>query len=352
MSSRTFLVLVSALLVTLALLFTSLERKQNLGQELLMPGLAVAVNDIDQIELRRAGREAIATLQLSENGWTVAERSGYPADLGKIRQNILTLAGARIIEEKTSDPQLYRRLGVEDIDSGEASGVEIAIRAPTQTMTLIVGDTGVQGDNAFVRRAGEVRSWLVSADLDLGRNTADWLARELIDIPAESVQAVEITRTDGSKLRIEKNAPEDSDFNVTNIPQGRELSYASVASGTGSVLSGLSFDDVAAADEVSVDGIAPIVTRFDCFDGLVVQVMTYESDDAVWTRFSFSANAELATRFRDEDDSEDDAQERDNAVRTLADELEQRHRPWLYNLPSYKSDQLVKRLEDLLKPAA
>ena len=169
-----------------------------------MPGLAVAVNDIDQIELRGAGREVIATLQLSENGWTVAERSGYPADLGRIRQNILTLSGARILEEKTSDPQLYPRLGVEDIDSEDASGVEIAIRAPTETMTLIVGDTGVQGENAYVRRSGEARSWLVSANLDLSRNTADWLARELIDIPAESVQAVEIKHTDGSTLRIEK----------------------------------------------------------------------------------------------------------------------------------------------------
>lgn len=351
MSSRTFLVLVSALLVTLALLYSSLQQKQQFDQELLLPGLAVVVNDIDQIKLTGAGRETIATLQLKDTGWTVEERFGYPADLGKIRQNILALASARIVEEKTSNPELYARIGVEDVDAEDATGVELAIQAPTQTMTLIVGEAGVQGDNAYVRRAGEARSWLIGADLDLARTTGEWLAREFLNIAPDSVQAVTVAHADQSKLRIEKASPENEAFTVTDIPTGRELSYASVANGVGSVLSALSFEDVMPVSEVPLNSVTPVTTRFDCFDGLIVTAATYEHEDAVWTAFEFEADAGLASRFESPDTEAEDARKKDETVVERVDELNQRLGPWLYKLPGFKSDQFTKRMEDLLKPA-
>lgn len=352
MNTRTFLVLVSALLVTLALLYSSLEKKQNIDQELLLPGLATIVNEIDQIKLSGAGRTPIATLQRTDAGWTVKERFGYPADLGRIRQNVLTLAGARLVEEKTNNPELYSRLGVEDVDSEDATGIELTIGAPTETTTLIVGETGVQGDNAYVRRAGEARSWLVNADLDLGRNTNDWLASEFLDIAPVSVQAVTVTLADQSRLRIEKAGPDEDVFAVADIPEGRELSYASVASGVGSVLSALSFDDVLPVSEVSLAGVVPVTSRFECFDGLVVKALTYETEDTIWTAFEFATDAALAARFRDADADAEDARVKDETVIQHAAELNQRLAPWLYKLPSYKSDQFMKRMEDLLKPAA
>lgn len=348
MNSRTFLVLVCALLVTLAILYSSLENKQNFDQELLLPGLAVIVNKIDQIKLIGAGRTPIATLERGESGWSVAERYGYPADLGKIRQSILTLARSRIVEEKTSDPELYDRLGVQDVDADDATGVELSIRGPSETITLIVGDTGVQGDYAYIRRAGETRSWLVSAKLDLATDTADWLQQDVLDIGSDSVQAVTITHPDESVLRIEKASRDDENFAVMNVPGDRELSYASVANGIGLVLSGLSFDDVSPAAELSLEDVKPVTTRFECFDGLVVTAFTYNTDDTVWTAFEFSTDTELAGRFR----GEDEAGDKDETVKGHADELSETLGPWRYKLPTFKSDQFVKRMEDMLKPAA
>lgn len=346
MNSRTFLMLVTALVITLALLYSGLEQKKNAGKELLLPSLALSVNDIERIVVTGPGRQTIASLAKSDTGWTVDERGGYPADIGKIRQNVLTLAGARVVEEKTSNPELYDRLGVQDIDSEDATGVELAIYTPEETTVLIVGETGVQGENAYVRRAGEARSWLVSADLDLGRETTDWVESEFLDIAPVSLQAVTITHPDQSVMRIEK-ASRDDTFVVAEVPAGRELSFGGVASGVGSALSTLSFDNVLPDGEKSLDGIAPVLARYESFDGLIVRALSYSTEDGVWTKFGFDVDMALAARF-----TGDDATDKDSAVQARAAELNAKHGPWLYKLPSFKSDQLMKRMEDLLKPVA
>ena len=55
------------------------------------------------------------TQTVDKETWTVAERDNYPADTGRLRKLLLELAEARLLEEKTSNPELYDRLKVEDI---------------------------------------------------------------------------------------------------------------------------------------------------------------------------------------------------------------------------------------------
>jgi hypothetical protein len=70
------------------------------------------------------------------------------------------------------------------------------------------------------------------------------------------------------------------------------------------------------------------VARFVTFDGLVVEAMVYATDDGTRVRFRATADESAAAQ---------------------ADELNSRLESWVYSLPSFKSDQLSKRLEDFLK---
>jgi hypothetical protein len=363
MDKRVFLILIAAALALIAIWYPTTKAPEVASDELLMPGLREQLNDIDNLTITAGGGRLVATLMRGPTRWTVSERSDYPADVGKIRKNLIALADARILEEKTSDPTLYDRLAVEDIDQEKANGIQVIIRqsgqGPDEAIAMIIGNTGVGGKTAYVRRPGEARSFLVKADFDLSKDTSDWMMRDLMDISSADIHSVTIDHPDGATLRIQKPARTDSDFTVLDLPDGREIEYASVGNSIGGTLSALKFDDVILASDLDTATTSPVLARFETFDGLVIETSAYKIEEQ--TRVAIRARADefLANRFRTDDNSgvaeDEQAGQADespfNMTAKQADELNSTLGPWMYTLPSFKADQLVKRLDDLLKPA-
>lgn len=354
MNSRTFLIMIAAILVMIALFYTTPSDYDGVDQHLLLPDLKAGINDVDKITITTANNEFVATLQRGDAQWTVTERSGFPANVGKIRRNLIALAEAEIVEAKTADPALYDRLGVQDLDQADASGTRIDISGPAQSISLIVGETGVHGTMAYIREVGSDQSFLVSADLDLGSNMVDWVNKDLVNIPPTEVHAVTIRHPDGNSLRIEKSTREATGFTVLEIPDDRELSYASIANPIGGVLTTLTLDDVETATALDLSEIDPVVARFETFDGLVIETDAYQLDDGIKVIFRFTADQALANSFIETDDSSPEADSEADATAfsstvTKAEELNAKLGPWVFTLPSFKSDQLVKKMEDLLK---
>src|SRR5438045_3094878 len=81
----------------------------------LMPELHGHVNDVNTITLTGADNKVLATLKRGADGWTVAEKANYPADVAKIREFLLKLDQATLIEQKTSNDKRYAELGVDDV---------------------------------------------------------------------------------------------------------------------------------------------------------------------------------------------------------------------------------------------
>ena len=241
---------------------------------------------------------------------------------------------------------------MQDLDQPDASGTLVDISAPGNSIRLIVGNTGVRGNMAYVREVGSDQSFLVSADLDLGNNMADWINQDLVNISPADVHAVSIKHPDGSSLRIEKPDRQATGFIVLDVPDDRELSYATIADPIGGLLTSLTLDDVAAATALDLSESDPVVARFETFDGLVIEADAYQLEDGIKVRFRVSADQALANRFIETDDSSTDAEIEDPAFSSTAakaEELNAKLEPWIFTLPSFKSDQLVKKMEDLLK---
>jgi hypothetical protein len=236
------------------------------------------------------------------------------------------------VERKTADASLYSRLGVEDVSQAGAAGFQLNIYGAGpdggQPVSVIVGNTGVRGNMAYVRRTGEGESLLIAADLDIGGSVLDWIARDLINISSGDIRVITITQPGGDSLIIERQQGKDSELTVVNIPEGRALSYASIANPIAGVLSSLQFDDVVPAGALEPDGLVPVVSRFETFEGLIVEARAYAADDDLWIGFSASADEALAAQ---------------------AEDLNSRLGPWLFSIPSYKSEQLVKPMNDLLE---
>ncbi|MFQ5634569.1 MAG: DUF4340 domain-containing protein [Gammaproteobacteria bacterium] len=353
MNRRSFLILVAVVLVMVGLLYTQPNDVRQRQQQRILPGLSAVLNDVEKVTVVGAGNEAIATLQRGDPFWTLAERDGYRADVGRIRRNLIALSEARVLEQKTTDPALHARLGVEDLADADATGREFIIEAPSGSFRLIVGNTDVRGGMAYVRRPDAAQSFLVSARLDPGDSTIDWLERDLLDIEAGRIHSVTVTHPDGEVLRIEKATREADAFTLADMPQGRELQYPTVLNPMSTLLAGLTIDDVAVAADVDEGDAAPVLVRFETFDGLVIEVRIAEADGEPRAGFTAVADEALAAEFA----APDAAGGRPGdglsvaAVNEEAQRLNEKFGGWSYTLPSFKTDQLTRRLEDVLKPA-
>jgi hypothetical protein len=379
---RTLIGLVVALVVLTALaVAVSLSQRQPTGAgELLLPQLKSQLNDISKIVVLTGGNKTAATLERRQDQWVVAERSGYPADLGRIRTNLIALAEARIVEEKTSSPEFYSKLGVDDIDKETATGVKLDIAVGDQTIGVIIGQTGVAGgDRAYARLAGEAKSWMISGKFNLAREAADWLDRNILNVASSRVQAVTITHPEGSPVRIEKPSREAVNFDVKDVPKGRELSFETVGNAIGGALTDLTLDNVAPAAEFKPGDVKPVVTRFETFDGLIVEATSWKTADGPRFKFAARADQALAERFATQPaagkspdtkatpdkpaDAQAAANERTESgndskdkkptldeVKVEADQINARLSPWVYTLADFKAEQFTKKLDDLLQP--
>ena len=338
---------------------------QVITQQQLVPGLEESINAVDRLRLVEAGDELVAELARGEAGWVVANRDNYPANLGQIRETLLNLADSRLMEEKTGNPEFYERLGVSAVDEPEAGGILLELSGLDETpLALIIGDPAQGAAGTYVRRADEDRSWLASGALTLSRSVSDWLDTQVVDIPAREIQSLSIQHPDGETLSLEKTVRTQTDFDVVDLPEGRELSSQGSVNALGSALAGLNLEDVRAGDAVQAE--APVRVSYRSFEGLVLEAEVFQQDEGRYLRFlTVDYDEDLARRFAptseeasaDEEadtGAEETTAELDEAAiaagRERAEDLAGRISGWAYQIPGQKYDNMNKRLTALLKP--
>jgi hypothetical protein len=169
-------------------------------------------------------------------------------------------------------------------------------------------------------------------------------------------------------LRLVKPTAEATDFTVEGVPAGRELAFPAAGNPVGAALADLQLDGVEPAAGFDPGDVKPTVARFETFDGLVVEVSTYKLASGTRMRFAASADQALAERFAppgsaDEAAKADAAQPSGEApappsrkpfaeVKAEAGEMAGRLGNWVYAIAEYRTEQLTRRLEDLLQPKA
>lgn len=364
------------------------DEMAHLGEPLL-PGFREVINDATQMRIVEGGDKVVVSLQRGESGWGVQERGGYAADIAKVREYLIKLAEAKLIEPKTSNPERHSVLGVEDVAQAGAKGLRVELDGKS-TAKFVVGTYSTQGQGTFVRRNDEAQAWLVQGNLLPERQVAQWLAKDLVDIASDRIMRVEINR-EGSRFAIAKTSPQQVNYVVEKLPPGRELLSEYEPNGIASVLAGLKLDDVAKAESVLPDPASTIQATFQTFDGLNIEVTGFTSQGKQFAtlraavdpeRADLGAKAAQLNAVADhkkavEASSEDEAggssesasvppaddpapeavadpegfiAKRRKAVEDEAASLNARSQGWVYVLPAYKYANINKRLEDLLKP--
>ena len=321
MNRRRFIVLLAAaLLVITGGLYLSARRNVSPDAHgaLLLPTLGAQMNTVTALAVRKGGTAPTVTVHQSAGKWTVLERGDYPADVAKLRKLLLALAEAKIVEQKTSNPANFPLIGVEDPAQPGATGAEITVTAQDGEHAVIVGKP--IGEGNFARRSGENTSYIVEPAITFETEPRYWIETRLIDVPAASIQSIEVKPASGAGYVIRRLKPNEDGFGLEGTPAGRKALDAHALAPSSSLLSGLTAEDVAAAKDIDFSQATQAVLTLS--DGNVITLRGTPAGDKRWIEVKASKDAALTAKSQDR----------------------------AFEVASYRYDALFRPLEQLLVP--
>ena len=324
MSKRHFSILLFiSLAVALAVFLIPSRTSRDASAEpsIYLPELASVVNDVEQIRITSNGGSEVVTLDRNETGWSVREFSGYAADWSVVKPLLADLSQAEVLEAKTSNPQYYDRLGVEDPLSEGSESTLIEFPDKESVPPLIVGNQAQGREGQYLRRQDEARSVLVDRTITVPFESEGWLEREIVDVPESEVVNVRVSHSDGETIEIGRLGTDVDDFTLSGIPEGRKTKSAYSVNQMASALSSLTLDGVAPVEDIAWDGAIELTVT--AASGLQIDARLVEDEEQRWIRLQASGNE-------------------------AADPINQRVSAWAYQIPLYKFDAVNKRMEDLL----
>jgi hypothetical protein len=351
-----------ALAVIAAAIWIGIARKpslQNSEQDAkLYPALTGQLAKVQTIRISKSAgqKNELTSVELTRtsSGWSIKQRSDFPADTQKVNTLLLGLQDAKLREEKTSNPTNYATLGVQDLTTPGASGALVELTGSELTgppVKLIVGKSDPMTHSSYLRRSGEDKSWLAS-ELTVSPDVTAWLHRDLLNIGADRIQEVLVQISDSPQYSVVKEKRADANFDVTPLPKKRELNSVSAANSVSQVLTNLELDDVRPLAELT-DKKSVALTSVHTFDGLIIDISGYKLDDKHWIVVKASFDDSLAKRFHlvtaTKDSKADTMEAANDKIRAEADLLNKQLGQWAFAVAPYKYDAIFKPVEELLK---
>jgi len=230
----------------------------------VLPLKPADLNAVTRLQVFK-GDGSRTTLVRDATHWMVSQRN-YPADTGQVRKLLLDLSNLKVEEQKTADPALYPKLGVEEPRGAQATSTGVQIDVNGKTLGLIVGKTSGTS-SVYVRITGQAQSLLANPQLAPDADPRHWLDRTIVDIAPEQVTEVDLEPQDGPGYSIKRSAAGAApDYRVSPLPKGRELADPSAPASQAGALAGLQLDDVRKAATHTAASHA----RFHTGDGLTL----------------------------------------------------------------------------------
>jgi hypothetical protein len=309
MNARVAVVLVVLLAVLGggALLYSYQERTRRpenvgtLGRPLLKD---LKVADIAAIKIVEP--KATLTIQRKEDGWVIAERRGFPADVAKVREFALKLIGLKVGQSEPIGEKDRARLNL------DASGTQVELAGadgkPLGKLTVgkkyfkreVENPDKAPADGRFVALPAEVGTvYTISEPLaQASAKSADWIDRTSFQV--EKVKTLEVRPSTSEAWRIER-AGDNADWKLGGAKPGEKLD-TSRANAASYSLSLLELADVAPDDLKDTGLDKPTLVNATTLDGLAYEIKVGRlQGDAYYVRFSSSGSAPVEGKGPDEE---------------------------------------------------
>ena len=344
------------------------ERGAAIGRKLL-PGLAI--NDVAQITIKSGAGDV--SLARQNNLWRVQERGGYPANFTQISELLMKFADLKTAQNEEVGPSQLGRF--ELLPPGAAPNTGTALEFKDQSGKTLasvllgkkhmkkpaansqpggMGDEGWPDGRYVMAGAGAKTVALISDPLDsVQPKPEQWLNKDFLSV--EKPRAIAVQFPEATNSWMLDRASETNDWQLADAKAGEKLDASKISSVT-SPFSSANFNDVAALSA----GVAAsnTVLTVETFDGFTYRsTIGPKKDDNYPVSFAITASLPAARTPAKDEKPEDKAKldkEFQARQKTLADKLakESAYTNWLYQMPAYGVDELLKTRSQLLVEAS
>lgn len=370
MSSRNLIIAIATIAVVVMAWKISQQKapETELVTDRLYPALFDQLNDANRVSIKTS--EHSTELAKFNDEWVVANRDNFPAEFATIKSTLLNIAQVSVIEQKTSKPEFYEKIGVAGIEQADSNSLLVQVEDTNgnELASVVIGNerhgSNLETPNYYVRKANEAVALLVEGDLDIDDEPTDWMNTDIANIEAKRIRKVTINRADEKPIVAAKESHNDPYLALEGIPDGFVATSRSSVSAYGGLLLNLKFEDVAAA--VKVDGLEPRnVAEVQTFDGMVATVEQFDIDQGAYVRFRFAFNPDIVVAPQEVPEgiaaALDSLNKRDNpsaskqpeeeiSVEDEVSALNAKVGNWVYAIPEYKVRLLQKKFDELIKP--
>ena len=345
---------------------------QSIGRKLL-PDLAV--NDIAQITIHSGTNEL--NLAKRDNLWRVRERGDYPANFSQISGLLVKLADLKIAQSEEIGASQFGRFELLPPGAGANAGTQVELKdaaGKTRQVLLLgkkhmrkpAGNSGFGGmddggwpDGRYVMADSGAKTIAVVSETldDLQPKPESWLNHDFFSIEKPRSIAVQFPEaTNTWKL---SRASETNDWQLADARANEKLDSSKVSSVT-SPFSSPGFNDVLPAGaSPEISGLTNVtvltVETFDIFT-YKVKIGPKRNDDfpmAVSVTATIPSARAAAKDEKPEDKTKLDSEFKERQKK-LADKLtsEKKFEGWVYLLPAYKVEPVLKTRSQLLQEPA
>ena len=340
MSPKTFIgFTIITILIVVAAGFSVVTRysvhKVGFEDKPVLPSFAEKVNEVEEIIVKDSKK--VLTIKRDGNSWVMADRQNYLASSEVISDLMLGLSELRLREGKTRKPERYGRLQVEDPKGNKAKSILLTVNGKNGELAqLIVGKinnevAGSSNVGRYIRRPGEVQSWLASGRLDIPLEVNKWVKPEFLDIASSRIENVTVNHPDGSKMIVGRVGKKK--FEIKNMPNNMVVEYQSDIDNMGDGLDKLELEDVKAVGNINFSKDKTINTRISTNDGMVINVKMVDINNGnFWAVFEAVAGPTASALIKKE-----------------AASINSRVANWVYELPAHKYRYMSRRHSDVLK---
>lgn len=310
----------------------------------LAAALADRLADVTKVTV--VAKDGTATMVRSGDGWVLEEKGGYPVDPARVRDLVLGVASARIVEAKTDDRSRLARLDLAAPGVGESRAKLVRIEAGADPLlTVVIGKTkyglyGAGRGGAYVRRFDEAQAWLVDREIQAPATPLSYIDRSVIDLPAATLARIELGEDVVSLARSAPGAP----LELADLPAGRAADPEKIDR-LAAVVASLQLQDVRKADPAAF-AQAPLRARLVTVDGIAAElrILAEGTGEAAqhWATIAVSAAPDPPTA-QAAPPGGAPIEERIALLRARLD-------GWAFKIPGYLAERVGWGMADLLKP--
>lgn len=248
----------------------------------------------DVAAIRIVEPKAALTLQRSDQGWVVTERSGFPADLAKVREFVLKAIELKVGQSEPIGDNDRARLNLD----GSGTQVQLNGADGKPVARLVVGKKyfrrevenpdRVPADGRFVMRADNPGTVYIVSDplVQASARSAAWIDRGAFKI--EKVKTLELRYPDGAGWRIERSA-DNADWILAGVKPGEKLDIGRANAASYS-LGLLELADVAPGDAKDTGLDNPTLINVSTLAGLSYAIKVGKAEgDSYYASFSSSS---------------------------------------------------------------